>query len=80
MEERSPFDPRPATARPVGTVDRVVADDGATEIWHLVKVETPTTRRAALKEELVTLEADDFDEMKRIKDARIAEIKKELGR
>jgi len=35
--ERSPHDPRPSTARPVGTVDRVVADDGSVEVWQLVR-------------------------------------------
>lgn len=38
VSERSPFDPRPAKANPVGTVKRVVADDGTVEIWHLVEV------------------------------------------
>lgn len=35
--ERSPNDPRPATARPVGTVDRVVADDGSVEVWQITR-------------------------------------------
>jgi len=66
MEERSPYDPRPATARPVGTVDRVVADDGQTEVWVIVRVEGEREREVHLnrismiKAEMETIE--DFDE------------------
>lgn len=35
VDPRSPYDPRPQTARPVGTVRRVLADDGEEEVWVL---------------------------------------------
>jgi len=80
MEERSPYDPRPATARPVGTVDRVVADDGSVEVWHLAAVEDDEkvqavhrARIAKIEKELETIE--DFDE-EAVAQAAVAEERK----
>jgi len=69
MEERSPYDPRPATARPVGTVDRVVADDGSVEVWRVTEVRDKAAALRELKD--AKKKYLDFDERSEVEEAKI---------
>lgn len=69
--ERSPQDPRPAKPRPVGTIERITADDGMVEVWRLDGViageeaeddkARAEARYAAILEELKALEDVDLE-------------------